>query len=277
MLQTWTGTDGPRVIGGGTTATQPGAEEALVRIAARLPDVVVTDISMPEVSGTELCRLLRERYAETPLRIVAYTALAMREEINAIANAGFDAVEVPVFEDVRSCVLRWGRPEASREPGSAPGLYEFDSEISLRTNVEGNADERARRKLRNLGFHHASLREAKAAYARRKGTPDLDDAAVVAVVDKMLKQRRDSVAQYEAAQRFDLASAERFEMDVLMAYKPAGLSPEQIAAIIDAAVAATGASSPADMGKLMAAVKPQLAGKADMTEVSKLVKSRLGN
>ena len=66
-------------------------------------------------------------------------------------------------------------------------------------------------------------------------------------------------------------------MDVLMAYKPAGLSPEQIAAIIDAAVAATGASSPADMGKLMAAVKPQLAGKADMTEVSKLVKSRLGN
>ncbi len=106
---------------------------------------------------------------------------------------------------------------------------------------------------------------------------ELDDAAVVAVVDKMLKQRRDSVAQYEAAQRFDLASAERFEMDVLMAYKPAGLSPEQIAAIIDAAVAATGASSPADMGKLMAAVKPQLAGKADMTEVSKLVKSRLGN
>ncbi len=106
---------------------------------------------------------------------------------------------------------------------------------------------------------------------------ELDDAAVVAVVDKMLKQRRDSVAQYEAAQRFDLASAERFEMDVLMAYKPAGLSPEQIAAIIDAAVAATGASTPADMGKLMAAVKPQLAGKADMTEVSKLVKSRLGN
>ncbi|MDD2990688.1 MAG: GatB/YqeY domain-containing protein [Zoogloea sp.] len=106
---------------------------------------------------------------------------------------------------------------------------------------------------------------------------ELDDAAVVAVVDKMLKQRRDSVAQYEAAQRFDLASAERFEIDVLTAYKPAGLNPEQIAAIIDAALASTGASSPADMGKLMAAVKPQLAGKADMTEVSKLVKSRLGN
>ena len=106
---------------------------------------------------------------------------------------------------------------------------------------------------------------------------ELGDAAVVAVVDKMLKQRRDSVAQYEAAQRFDLASAERFEIDVLTAYKPAGLSPEQIAEIIDAAVVATGASTPADMGKLMAVVKPQLAGKADMTEVSKLVKSRLGN
>ena len=64
---------------------------------------------------------------------------------------------------------------------------------------------------------------------------------------------------------------------MLTAYKPTGLSPEQIAEIIDAAVVATGASTPADMGKLMAVVKPQLAGKADMTEVSKLVKSRLGN
>lgn len=106
---------------------------------------------------------------------------------------------------------------------------------------------------------------------------ELDDAAVIAVVDKMLKQRRDSVAQYEGAQRFDLASAERFEIDVLTTYKPAGLSTEQIVAIIDEAVASTGASSPADMGKLMAVLKPQLAGKADMAEVSKLVKSRLGN
>ena len=81
---------------------------------------------------------------------------------------------------------------------------------------------------------------------------ELDDAAVITVVDKMLKQRRDSVAQYEAAQRFDLASTERFEIDVLTAYKPAGLSTEQIVAIIDAAVASTGASGPADMGKLMA-------------------------
>jgi len=106
---------------------------------------------------------------------------------------------------------------------------------------------------------------------------ELDDAAVVTVVDKMLKQRRDSVAQYEAAQRFDLASAERFEIEVLSAYKPAGLSVEQIAAEVDAAIAATGAASAADMGKLMAALKPKLAGKADMAEVSRLVKSRLAN
>ena len=106
---------------------------------------------------------------------------------------------------------------------------------------------------------------------------ELDDAAVLAVVDKMLKQRRDSVAQYEAAQRFDLANAERFEIDVLSAYKPAGLNADQIAAAVDEAITATGASGPADMGKLMAVLKPQLAGKADMAEVSKLVKSRLSN
>ena len=106
---------------------------------------------------------------------------------------------------------------------------------------------------------------------------ELDDGAALAVVDKMLKQRRDSAAQYEGAQRFDLASAERFEIDVLSAYKPAGLSADEIAAAIDAAVAATGASGPADMGKLMAVLKPQLAGKADMADVSKLVKSRLSN
>lgn len=106
---------------------------------------------------------------------------------------------------------------------------------------------------------------------------ELDDAAVVAVVDKMLKQRRDSVSQYEAAQRFDLANTERFEIEVLSAYKPAGLSTEQIVAIIDEAVTSTGAIGPADIGKLMAVLKPQLAGKADMAEVSKLVKSRLGN
>ena len=100
----------------------------------------------------------------------------------------------------------------------------------------------------------------------------LDDAAVVAVIDKMLKQRRDSITQYEAAGRQDLANAEKFEAELLTNYMPAGLSAEAVAAAVAAAVAETGAAGPGDMGKVMAILKPKLAGRADMTEVSKMVK-----
>ena len=103
----------------------------------------------------------------------------------------------------------------------------------------------------------------------------LDDVAVVAVIDKMLKQRRDSITQYEAAGRKDLADAERFEAELLTAYMPAGLSAEEIATAVATAVAETGAVGPGDMGKVMAVLKPKLAGRADMTEVSKLVKKTL--
>jgi uncharacterized protein YqeY len=104
---------------------------------------------------------------------------------------------------------------------------------------------------------------------------DLDDAAVVAVIDKMLKQRKDSIAQYEAAKRTDLADAEKFEAEVLTAYMPAGLSAEEVAAAVKAAIVTTGAAGLADMGKVMAVLKPQLAGRADMGEVSKLLKAGL--
>lgn len=104
----------------------------------------------------------------------------------------------------------------------------------------------------------------------------LDDAAVVTVVDKLLKQRKDSITQYEAAGRQDLADAERFEAGVLTAYLPARLSAEEVAAAVDQAIAETGAKTGADMGKLMAVLKPRLAGKADLGDVSKLVKARLG-
>lgn len=104
----------------------------------------------------------------------------------------------------------------------------------------------------------------------------LDDAAVVTVVDKLLKQRKDSITQYEAAGRQDLANAERFEAEVLTAYLPARLSAEEVAAAVDQAIAETGAKTGADMGKLMAVLKPRLAGKADLSDVSKLVKARLG-
>ena len=104
---------------------------------------------------------------------------------------------------------------------------------------------------------------------------ELDDNAVVAVIEKLTKQRKDSVTQYEAAGRQELADAEKFEIAVLAAYLPEKLSLEETAAAVAAAVAETGAKSPADMGKLMAVLKPRLAGKADMAEVSKLVKAAL--
>lgn len=104
---------------------------------------------------------------------------------------------------------------------------------------------------------------------------ELDDAAVSAVIEKLVKQRKDSVTQYEAAGRQELADAEQFEIAVLAAYLPEKMSAADTAATVAAAVAETGATGPADMGKLMAVLKPRLAGKADMAEVSKLVKAAL--
>jgi uncharacterized protein YqeY len=104
---------------------------------------------------------------------------------------------------------------------------------------------------------------------------EIDDAGVIAVIEKMLKQRKDSIAQYEAAKRQDLADAEKFEAEVLSAYMPQAMSADEVAAIVAKAVADSGATAPADMGKVMALVKPQIAGRADMGEVSKLVKAKL--
>ncbi len=104
---------------------------------------------------------------------------------------------------------------------------------------------------------------------------ELDDAAVVAVIEKMLKQRKDSITQYEAAKRQDLADAEKFEAEVLSAYMPQALSSAEIEAIVAAAVIQSGAKVPADMGKVIGLVKPQVAGRADMGEISKLVKAKL--
>jgi len=103
----------------------------------------------------------------------------------------------------------------------------------------------------------------------------LDDAAVVSVIEKMIKQRKDSIAQFEKAQRQDLADKEKFEITVIEAYMPKQLSPAEVEAIVAEAVASTGAKSPADMGKVMGAVKAKLAGRADMGKVSALVKTKL--
>ena len=104
---------------------------------------------------------------------------------------------------------------------------------------------------------------------------ELDDAQVLAVLEKMVKQRRDSISQFDAAGRDDLSAIERTEMAIIEHYLPARLGEAAILDAVDAAMRETGASGPADMGKLMAVLKPRLAGQADMGEVSKLVKQRL--
>ncbi len=104
---------------------------------------------------------------------------------------------------------------------------------------------------------------------------EVDDAGVIAIIEKMFKQRRDSISQYEAAGRQDLADVEKFEITVLQAYMPQALSESEVDAIVAQAVASSGATSVKDMGKVMAAVKPQLAGRADMGKVSALIKTKL--
>ncbi len=104
----------------------------------------------------------------------------------------------------------------------------------------------------------------------------LDDVAIIAIVDKLIKQRKDSISAYEQAGRADLAAVEAAEIDVLKVYLPARLSAEEIAAEVRAIVAEVGAAGPGDMGKVMGVVKTRLAGKADMGQVSAAVKAALG-
>ena len=103
----------------------------------------------------------------------------------------------------------------------------------------------------------------------------LSDADVIAIVEKMIKQRRESIAQFESAARRDLADAEKFELQVLSAYLPKQMSEDEVGQAIAAALAESGASGMKDMGKVMALLKPRLAGRADMGRISALVKSKL--
>lgn len=132
---------------------------------------------------------------------------------------------------------------------------------------------RARDKVR-LGTVRLILAELKRVEVDER--IDVDDARVLAILDKMNKQRRDSIAQYETAGRDDLAAIEREEMEVIATFLPAALSEDQINALIDTAIADTGAAGKQDMGKVMGVLKPQLQGRADMAAVSKLIKARLG-
>ena len=104
---------------------------------------------------------------------------------------------------------------------------------------------------------------------------EMTDPLVLAVLEKMVKQRKDSITQYDAAGRDDLAKVERYELGIIETYLPAKMDEAAIQSAIDAAVASTGAAGPADMGKVMAILKPQLAGQADMGLVSQLLKKKL--
>jgi uncharacterized protein YqeY len=127
-------------------------------------------------------------------------------------------------------------------------------------------------------FRLATLRLLSAAIKQKEVDErvELEDAAVLAIVEKLIKQRKDSISQFGKAGRQDLVDAETAEMAILTAYLPAQMSESEITAAIDAAIASTGAAGPKDMGKLMGVLKPQLAGKADIGKVSALVKARLG-
>jgi uncharacterized protein len=104
---------------------------------------------------------------------------------------------------------------------------------------------------------------------------EMDDATVISVIEKMLKQRRDSIAAFESANRTDLADIEKFEVSVLQTYMPKQMSDAEIAAIVDQVIADSGAQGAKDMGKVVGLVKPLVAGMADMGKVSGLIKSRL--
>lgn len=106
---------------------------------------------------------------------------------------------------------------------------------------------------------------------------ELDDMQVVEAIEKMMKQRRDSISQYEAANRHDLADVEKFEVTVLQEYLPAALTESELNDILSQVIADTGAAGIKDMGKVMAAIKPLVIGRADMGKISGLIKSRLGS
>jgi len=146
--------------------------------------------------------------------------------------------------------------------------------MSLKERV--NEDMKAAMRARDTG-RLSAIRLLLAAIKQKEVDEriEADDAQVVAVVDRLLKQRKDSIEQFEAAGRQELADRERAEAEVLAAYLPQQASDAEVAAEIETALAATGASGPRDMGRVMAVLKGRLAGRADLTAVSASVKARL--
>jgi uncharacterized protein YqeY len=149
-----------------------------------------------------------------------------------------------------------------------------DSGLKATIASEMKVSMRARDKVR-LGAIRLILSEIKRIEVDER--IELDDARILAVLDKMLKQRRDSITQYEAADRQDLADVEIAEVAVIDTFLPTALTEKEILELLDSAISASGADSIRDMGKVMAVLKPQLQGRADVGVVSQLVKKRLSN
>jgi hypothetical protein len=146
--------------------------------------------------------------------------------------------------------------------------------MSLKENLQ--ADIVAAMKARETN-KLATLRLLSAAIKQREvdSQTTLDDAAVIAVIEKACKQRRESIAQYQQANRLDLVEVEQYELDIISAYLPAQMSDSEINQAVSDAIAQTGATNMQDMGKVMGVLKGALAGKADMSKVSALIKTQL--
>ena len=148
-----------------------------------------------------------------------------------------------------------------------------DSPLKAQINEAMKAAMRAKEKER-LGTIRLVLAEIKKVEVDERIDPD--DFRVTSILDKMVKQRRDSIKQFTDAGRDELAAKEQTEIEVIQEFLPQPLSEEEIASLIEEAIASTGAASMQDMGKVMGLLKPQMAGKADMGKVSGLIKQRLG-
>ena len=148
-----------------------------------------------------------------------------------------------------------------------------DSPLKAQINEAMKAAMRAKEKER-LGTIRLVLAEIKKVEVDERIDPD--DVRVTSILDKMVKQRRDSIKQFTDAGRDELAAKEQTEIEVIQEFLPQPLSKEEVASLIEEAIASTGAASMQDMGKVMGQLKPQMAGKADMGKVSGLIKQRLG-
>lgn len=142
--------------------------------------------------------------------------------------------------------------------------------VQIQEDIKNAMREKAQTKLNALRLLSAAIKQ-KEVDSRK----ELGDTEVLEVIEKAIKQRKDSIAQYTKAGRNELAAAEQFEIDTFTVYKPAAMSAAEVEAIIVSAISEIGAKAMNEMGKVMAAVKPVLAGKADMSEVSAIIKQKL--